>query len=236
MKLKRNYKVSLYVHIGVLIGITILPYLKFNKKKNLTAYKVKLVPLPAPVKKEPETKTTPKKKKIITEKPKPKKEKTQKPVVKEKKPEIIKKKIIKRQKKGTSINQRLKQRLEDFSEPEKQIIKKNKKFYEVKQSSTKITTQIDDPFMWYINIIQQKLDNCWNEPDTVFKGTHKVTLSFIIHRNGSVSNLYMVKKTQINKLNQSALDAVKLAQPFPPIPKNYPNNKITVTTDFNIGG
>ncbi|MBI5554843.1 MAG: TonB C-terminal domain-containing protein [Elusimicrobia bacterium] len=87
--------------------------------------------------------------------------------------------------------------------------------------STVIRPDVNDfPFLYYLNIIQKNVSANWN---FAYEGTvhQKVVVFFKIDKNGKIYDSEVEKSSGIAFLDQSALRAVLLASPFPPLPNEY---------------
>lgn len=229
--MKPNFKITAFVHLTVLIAIIILPSIlpKQYKHRLPTVHNVNLVNLP---KQKVITKPSPPKKKSV---PKQKKKKKTKPKKKKSKPKPKKKSIVPK-KKTPTLKERLAKRLEDtpkFKEPE--TVKR--KFTEPTtqpQLRATVSSSPDFPFQWYLDFIQSKISSCWNQPQMTIAKDYTTMISFTILKDGSVASLRTRRSSGIPIFDQSTLQAVKTAQPLPPIPAGYSHNQLVVNVEFRL--
>ncbi len=104
----------------------------------------------------------------------------------------------------------------------------------VKTQSTAIVPDVNDfPFLYYLNIIQKKVTANWNFD---YEGTvhQKVVVFFKIDKTGKVYDQKVEKSSGIAFLDQSAVRAVLLSSPFPPLPEEYSGNFLGVHFGFEF--
>lgn len=77
----------------------------------------------------------------------------------------------------------------------------------------------DPDFSEYFQAIKDRVYAAWRYPKGV-TGTHKLSLSFTLKRDGAVHSVRVVNSTN-SALNESALAAMERASPFPPIPEKF---------------
>lgn len=70
----------------------------------------------------------------------------------------------------------------------------------------------------YLNQLKKRVESVWKYPENV-TGVQKVAIRFILDRAGKLT-LAEVLDSSDDRLNSSALDAIKRASPFPPIPES----------------
>jgi TonB family protein len=68
----------------------------------------------------------------------------------------------------------------------------------------------------YLKMIEKRVQSVWRLPEGI-SGSHIVYLSFVLDRAGKLVRVEVVDSTD-SRLNSSALDAMRRASPFPPIP------------------
>ena len=68
----------------------------------------------------------------------------------------------------------------------------------------------------YLEMIRKRVQSVWKYPAGI-SGSHQVNIVFVIDRSGNLAQARVVDSTS-RSLNDSALQAMKLASPFPPIP------------------
>jgi len=68
----------------------------------------------------------------------------------------------------------------------------------------------------YLERIKKRVQSVWKYPEGI-SGTHQVNLLFVLDRGGSLVRVEVLDSTD-SKLDRSALQAMRNASPFPPIP------------------
>ncbi len=91
------------------------------------------------------------------------------------------------------------------------------------------------PFTYYLSIIQSKITENWVPPgeDT---GEKEVMLYFRILKNGEITFPKIEKTSGSKVFDQSALRAVALATPLPPLPPEFDENFLGVHFGFHFEG
>lgn len=88
---------------------------------------------------------------------------------------------------------------------------------------------------YYLGLIKNKVDNRWSQP-VVHNKTKQALIAFTINRNGGISNLRVADTSGDNYFDQSALRAVTLATPFPPLPRGFKGDTLKVNYRFIFSG
>jgi TonB family protein len=70
----------------------------------------------------------------------------------------------------------------------------------------------------YLKAIEKRVYSVWKYPDGA-AGVQKVSVRFAVDRGGKLTLVEVVDSTD-PKINASALEAMKKASPFPPIPES----------------
>ena len=73
----------------------------------------------------------------------------------------------------------------------------------------------------YLELIKKRVDSIWKPPDNV-PANQIVTVRFTLDRAGKLVQAEVVESSD-SRLNTSALEAMKRASPFPPIPESLKN-------------
>jgi len=99
---------------------------------------------------------------------------------------------------------------------------------------TIVTEGVAFPHLWYLQIVERKVRDNWI--------THGVDIStkradpvvrFTVGRDGRVAELRLERPSGSGPLDESALGAVSMAGPFPPLPEDYPGAGLTIYFAFN---
>jgi TonB family protein len=70
----------------------------------------------------------------------------------------------------------------------------------------------------YLQQIEKRVRSVWKYPDEV-TGAHKITVRFTLDRAGKLTQAEVLESSD-SRLNASAVEAMKRASPFPPIPES----------------
>ncbi len=70
----------------------------------------------------------------------------------------------------------------------------------------------------YLTLIKQRVQSVWKYPDGI-TGVQKVTVRFTLDKAGKLSQADVMDSSD-SKLNSSALEAMRKASPFPPMPES----------------
>ena len=108
-------------------------------------------------------------------------------------------------------------------------------------NSTKIEqpfeTSQDEPeemFRDYMKTMQTSIKKNWNPPkgDT----SRQVVLFFKIAKDGSLKNYSVLQSSGNDKTDEAAIEALKAAAPFAPLPEEYTKDDIDIqfTFDYNV--
>jgi TolA protein len=84
----------------------------------------------------------------------------------------------------------------------------------------------------YLNKVEQKIMAVWKRPPTT--DGLKVTLCFNLARNGFVSAVRVEKSSGNQSFDDSAVQAVRRASPFPRPPKSFPVGDLRMVLDPSL--
>ena len=89
-------------------------------------------------------------------------------------------------------------------------------------------------YIGYFTNLRRAIELAWVYPAiAVRRGNQgKVILKFTIHKNGKVSNIELLSSSGYQVLDKSIMDAIKLAGPFPPLPKSFQKSNLTISGSF----
>jgi TonB family protein len=100
------------------------------------------------------------------------------------------------------------------------------------QGSGPMTLHASDfPFAWYLSRVQAKVTERWT--GKALPGQQPVAV-FDISRDGQVSRLAIEKSSGNSYYDQAALRAITEANPFPPLPPEFPGQTLRVHLGFNF--
>ncbi len=226
----RSVALSIFLHVLCLAVIYLLGMRAVQPKMVVPGYKVDLVSMSKkPSSLLTEKKSVKKKKSLKKKTPKKKKVKSR-----PKKKRAVKKKSHK--KKIVAKKTKTKKTGKKKARPTKEIAPKAKpkKAKQSRPKSSSMTGGVEFPYMWYLKIIERKVNENWITHGLDVSGMKRdPTVSFMIERNGEISSLVMEKSSGSMALDRSALDAVMGSAPFPPLPSEYKNALLPVFFSFS---
>ena len=217
LDIRKAIVVSICFHILILGISSFLKHISI-RKTYWVIEPVELVPFssPSPVVKKPakkqETQEKKKEKVVISAK--------KKPVIKEK---IKKSEEKKEEKKNTATKKE-----------EKETQNEEKIVQETQSTSGIVSVEGKKfPFAYYLELIQNKINQEWRSPCNVMENK-KVVVFFKILRDGQVKNISMEESSGNFLLDQSALRAIWQSAPLPPLPQEYKKDFLNVHFRFEL--
>ena len=72
----------------------------------------------------------------------------------------------------------------------------------------------------------------WFVPNAAMSLMGHVSVSFNVHKDGSISDIAVVNSTGIEAFNTSSLNAIAASSPVQPLPAEYPDEKALITITF----
>lgn len=88
----------------------------------------------------------------------------------------------------------------------------------------------DFPYPWYLARLRSALWSQWSE--RMPRGGATCTISFIIARGGSVSEIGVSERSGDSDFDYAAMAAVQAAAPFPPLPDDFSDPTLKVHVRF----
>ena len=223
--------VSLVIHIALVVFLNFNPWPMIIKVRP-TAYTVTLMPVSIP---EPEIPKTPLP-------PVPKEEKIKpvekvKPIEKPKKDDIVEK--VKKPPKESM--KRLQEALDEIrkkaalDEIRKRVARKERE--EDRSTaipSAKTSLEMESKLNEYYSLVWAKIKGAWTIPENLLKEMVdlETIIVLIIERNGKIQNILFEKRSGNTLYDQSAMRAIKKAEPLPPIPKEWSDDTLEIGIRF----
>jgi TonB family protein len=223
--------VSLILHIALVVFLNLNPWPTIIKVRP-AAYMVTLMPVSIP---EPQIPKTPLP-------PLPKEEKIKpvekvKPVEKPKKDDIVEK--VK--KPPEESMKRLQEALDEIrkkaalDEIRKRVARKERE--EERPTaipSAKTSLEMESKLNEYYSLVWAKIKGAWTIPDNLLKEMVdlETIIVLIIERNGKIQKCWFEKKSGNVLYDQSAMRAIKKAEPLPPIPKELGEGTLEIGIRF----
>lgn len=90
------------------------------------------------------------------------------------------------------------------------------------------------PYQYYLDLIQTKITSCWNEPKMTLDKDYVAIVSFTINTSGDVLGVFVKKSSGLAEFDKTGTEAVEAAKPFPPLPKGFFSNQLTVNVEFSL--
>ena len=89
-------------------------------------------------------------------------------------------------------------------------------------------------FGWYVDIIKRTVAQNWYSQlaDPKASMGHSVVVTFVVHRNGSVSDPRIEQSSGVPSLDLSAIQAVERVGAFGPLPAGYSGSSVSVAYTF----
>jgi TonB family protein len=72
----------------------------------------------------------------------------------------------------------------------------------------------------------------WIVPTEASSLKGHVSVSFNVHRDGTITDIVVVGPSKVEVLNTSSLNAIAASSPVEPLPAEYPNEKALITITF----
>ncbi|MCW5976957.1 MAG: TonB family protein [Bryobacteraceae bacterium] len=93
-----------------------------------------------------------------------------------------------------------------------------------------------DRFGSYVAIIRQMVASKWNtsQVDARLQTAPMVIVIFDIQRDGGARNVRLLQRSGVSTLDYSAMRAIMEASPFPPLPRGFERNAVTVEFHFQL--
>jgi len=92
----------------------------------------------------------------------------------------------------------------------------------------------DFQYDYYLGLIRSKVDNRWSQPVT-YKQVKQTLVDFMIRRDGKIDNVRVAESSGDSYFDQTAVRAVSLSNPFPPLPRGYKEDFLKVRYRFIFG-
>ena len=91
----------------------------------------------------------------------------------------------------------------------------------------------DPRFKKYLDAVRDRVLQTWRYPDGAEEGLHGVLeLEIFVGRDGSVSQVQVIKSSGYPILDEGAKEAVRRASPFPPIPPTFKTKRLKIRAGF----
>jgi TonB family protein len=82
------------------------------------------------------------------------------------------------------------------------------------------------PLGEYAEIIIERIKGNWYIPSNLRKSQGRTTVVFFIDKNGRYSDVHIVTPSGSSSLDLAALNAIIGSDPFPPLPKGFPGERV----------
>jgi TonB family protein len=86
------------------------------------------------------------------------------------------------------------------------------------------------PYAYYLRTVKNKINSNWEWSEDF--GSLRILVYFSIGRDGIIRDLRIDTSSRDKLFDQQAVRAVKLSEPFPPLPFDYNEDKIEIMFEF----
>jgi protein TonB len=86
----------------------------------------------------------------------------------------------------------------------------------------------------YVDLMRERIAQHWNTADVRASASQKCSISFVIARDGAVSNVQIAQPSGSYLLDNSAKRAVIDSNPLPSLPAQYSGSEVPVTLWFQL--
>jgi protein TonB len=102
------------------------------------------------------------------------------------------------------------------------------------RTSTMTPSDFAARFGWYVEIIKRTVAQNWYSQlaDPVASMGHSVVVSFVVNRDGSISDPRIVQSSGVPSLDLSAIQAVERVKGLGPLPVGYSGDSASVSYTF----
>ncbi len=86
----------------------------------------------------------------------------------------------------------------------------------------------------YVIGLKERIEGVWKYPSEAAKGgIHGVALiKFTIRKNGQLTDIQLVETSGYNDLDEAVIQALKDAEPYPPLPDDWGKDQLPITGRF----
>jgi TonB family protein len=155
-------------------------------------------------------------------------------------PRVFKKYAPQREDDTPSLEERLRQRLEDVSEaPAESAPAEAAASPPAAAAPSEATASVEAvnfPYEWYLNVLRTKIFAAWDPPGERLLAGHRrdVVVRFRIHRDGTITNLRIDDASGTPGLDTSAQRAIERGGPYPPLPPAYEEDWLDLGVRFTV--
>ncbi len=212
---------SVIFHVLVLIVVPVVTKLfwkptKFERPKTFQLVQVPLPPAPprkVPVEK-PQPKPDPKPEVKPVPKPEPKPAPDPKPVPKPKPTE------------SKPVEEPTPAPKEEVSKPVEENLDELASLFSELPAPAQVSAPSEFKYPWYLNNVRSKIEMNWKPPTE--NRSVSVVVRFIIHADGSISDLRIETSSGNSTLDNLAMRAVTLAAPFGKLPPGFSGDELDI--------
>jgi len=77
-----------------------------------------------------------------------------------------------------------------------------------------------------------KVRRNWFVPASASSTQGAVTVTFLVHRDGTITDVAIAKVSEVVAFNRSARNAIEMSSPVDPLPAQYPDESVKFTLAF----
>ncbi len=102
-----------------------------------------------------------------------------------------------------------------------------------KEETVSLNTQ-EFKYYAYFSNIKKQIEMAWNYPSEAQRNSWggRLNVVFVIEENGSVSSVKLIKSSGYEILDDAAINAIKFASPFNPIPESLGVERLKISASF----
>lgn len=103
-----------------------------------------------------------------------------------------------------------------------------------KDEETISLDSLDNKYTGYLNGVKLKIEGVWRYPEAAKKSALQGSglISFTIERDGTVSDIKLIKSTTYPILDEEIIKAIRAASPFNPMAENMRTKRLNVVATF----
>ncbi len=104
----------------------------------------------------------------------------------------------------------------------------------VKKEETVDLGSIDIKYTFYLKRIKKKIEDIWIYPQAAFEREEEgiAVVKFSIGEGGDITSSLIIESSGSNYLDQGALDVVRSAAPYDPLPREFNISQLNVVARF----
>ncbi|MGD1152688.1 MAG: energy transducer TonB [Syntrophales bacterium] len=104
----------------------------------------------------------------------------------------------------------------------------------VKKEETVDLGSIDIKYIFYLKRIKKKIEDIWIYPQAAFEREEEgiAVVKFSIGEGGDITSSLIIESSGYNYLDQGALDVIRSAAPYDPLPREFNISQLNIVARF----